>query len=156
MAKNTEFPSPGSDGLVRGVLYVRLGGSVASFARDGLMIALVFLGHLVDVAGTANRGSGKSNRFCDFSFDRRTTVKLPVDQRGRKDDKSDRDNRRNDSRDDNGESFDLLRDLFQRQPTISRASILDQHPDLRCRFDSGLFLHRYHPERRWLLRGSQL
>jgi len=109
---------------------MRLGGSVACFTIDGLMIALAFLCHLVDVAGTANGRPGEGNIFCDFSFDGGTTMKLPVDQRGREDDKSYRDNRSDDNADDDGESLDLLRNLFQHQPTISRASTLDQHPDL--------------------------
>lgn len=113
MTKDAEFPSPGRGRLVCGVFYMRLGGPVACFTRDVLMIALAFLCHLVDMAGTANRRPGESNVFCDFSFDRGTTMKLPVDQRGREDDKSYRDYRRDDNGDDDGESLDLLRNLFQ-------------------------------------------
>ncbi len=127
MAEGAEFPSPGSDGLVRGIFYVPLGGSVACFTRDVLVIALAFLGHLVDVASTANRGSGEGDIFCDFSFDRGTMMKLHVEHRGREDDKSDRDNQRDDSRDDNGESSDLLRDLFQHNRHL-QAFALDQLP----------------------------
>ncbi len=130
MAKDAEFPSPGSGRLVCGVFYMRLGGPVASFASDALMIALAFLCHLVEVAGATNRGPSEGNIFCDFSFDRGTTMKLPVDQRGREDDKSYRDNCRDDNGDDTGESLDLLGNLLQHQPATSRASILDQHPDL--------------------------
>jgi hypothetical protein len=79
------------------------------------MIALAFLCHLVDVAGAANRGPSEGNIFCDFSFDRGTTMKLPVDQRGREDDKSYRDNSRDDNGDDDGESLYLLWNLFQHQ-----------------------------------------
>jgi hypothetical protein len=43
------------------------------------MITLAFFCHLVDVAGAASRGSGEGDIFCDFSFDRGTTMKLPVD-----------------------------------------------------------------------------
>jgi hypothetical protein len=94
------------------------------------MITLAFFCHLVDVAGTANRGSGEGDIFCDFSFDRGTMMKLRVEQRGGEDEKSYRDNRRNNNCDDNGESLYLLRNLFQYQPAISRASALDQPPDL--------------------------
>lgn len=120
MAKDAEFPSPGSGRLVCGVFYMRLGGPVACFTRDVLMIALAFLCHLVDVAGTANRGSGEGNIFCHLSFDRGPTMKLRVDQRGGEDDKSYRDNRRDDNPDDNGESLYLLRNLFQRSPPLCR------------------------------------
>ena len=138
MAKGAKFPSPGSGGLVCGVFYVCLRGPVACFTIDVLMIALAFLGHLVDVAGAANRRPSEGNVFCDFSFDRGTMMKLHIEHRGRKDDKSDRDNRRDDNGDDDGESLYLLRNLVQHQPATSRASILDQHPDLRCRLDSVL------------------
>ena len=115
MAKGAEFPSPGSGRLVCGVFYMRLGGPVACFTRDVLMISLAFFCHLVDVAGTANRRPSEGNVFCDFSFDRGTTMKLCIDQRGREDDISYRDNRRNDKADDDGESLYLLRNLFQHQ-----------------------------------------
>lgn len=125
MAENAEFPSPGSGGLACGVFYMCLRGPVACFTRDVLMIALAFLCHLVDVAGTANRGPSEGNIFCDFSFDRGTTMKSHIEQRGRKDDKSYRDNCRNDNGDDNGESLYLLRDLFQHNRHL-QASALDQ------------------------------
>ena len=127
MAKGAKFPSPGSDRLVGGVFYVCLSGPVACFARDVLMIALALLCHLVDVASTANRRSGEGDIFCDFSFDRGTMMKLHVEHRGREDDKSDRDNRRDDSPYDNGESSDLLRDLFQHNRHL-QAFALDQLP----------------------------
>ena len=115
MAKDAEIPSPGSDGLVCGIFYMRLGGPVAGFTRDVLMIALAFFCHLADVASAANRRPSEGNVFCDFSFDRGTTMKLCIDQRGREDDISYRDNRRNDKADDDGESLYLLRNLFQHQ-----------------------------------------
>jgi hypothetical protein len=79
------------------------------------MIALAFFCHLVDVAGAANRRPSEGNVFCDFSFDRGTMMKLHIEQRGRKDDKSGRDNRRDDNGDDDGESLYLLWNLFQHQ-----------------------------------------
>ena len=115
MAKDAEIPSPGSDGLVCGIFYMRLGGPVACFTIDVLMIALAFFCHLVDVAGAANCRPSEGDIFCDFSFDRGTMMKLHIEQRGRKDDKSGRDNRRDDNPDDNGESLYLLRNLFQHQ-----------------------------------------
>jgi len=116
MAKGAKFPSPGSGRLVCGVFYMRLGGPVACFTIDVLMIALAFFCHLVDVAGAANRRPSEGNILCDFSFDRGTMMKLHVDQRGRKDDISYRDNRRDETRDDYRESLYLLRNLFQHQP----------------------------------------
>lgn len=130
MAKGAKFPSPGSGRLVCGVFYMRLGGPVACFTIDVLMITFAFFCHLVDVASAANRRPSEGNVFCDFSFDRGTMMKLRVDQRGREDDKSYRDNRRGNNPDDDGESSYLFRNLFQHQPATSRASTLDQHPDL--------------------------
>ncbi|MDP2603077.1 MAG: hypothetical protein Q8S00_10850 [Deltaproteobacteria bacterium] len=127
MAKGAEFPSPGSGGLVYGVFYMCPRGPVACFTRDVLVIALAFLGHLVDVASSANRRPREGNVFSDFSFDRGTMMKLHVEHRGREDDKSDRDNRRDDSPYDNGESSDLLRDFFQHNRHL-QAFALDQLP----------------------------
>jgi hypothetical protein len=104
---------------------MRLGGPVACFTIDGLMIALAFLCHLVDVAGATNRRPSEGNVFCDFSFDRGTMMKSHIEQRGRKDDKSDRDNRRDNNCDDNGESLYLLRNIFQHNRHL-QASALNQ------------------------------
>ena len=123
MAEGAEFPSPGSGRLVCGVFYMRLGGPVACFTIDVLMIALAFFCHLVDVAGAANRGPSEGNILCDFSFDRGTMMKLRVDQRGGENDIPYRDNRRDDNPDDNGESLYLLWNLFQHQlPLLRRFS----------------------------------
>jgi hypothetical protein len=89
------------------------------------MITLAFFCHLVDVAGTASRGPSEGDVFCDFSFDRGTMMKLRIDQRGREDDKSYRDNRRDNKCDDNGESLYLFRNLRQHDRHL-QASALDQ------------------------------
>lgn len=80
MAEDAKLSAPWRGRLLRRILDVRKRGPVAGLTRDGFVIALRLLRHLIDVAGPANRRAGECNFFRNLPFHGRLPMKLCVGQ----------------------------------------------------------------------------
>ena len=101
MAEDAKLSAPWRVRLLCRILDMRKRGPVAGLTRNGFVIALRLLRHLIDVAGPANRCAGECNFFRNLPFDGRLPMKLCVGQRRRENDISDCDHQRNNDRDHN-------------------------------------------------------
>ena len=109
MTEDTEVSSPRHCGLVGGILYMRLRGPMTRFTVNGLMITRLLFFRLVTVAISANSRAREHNIFRSFSFYGGLSMKLPVYQRGGKEEISHSNDTGNDHPDDHRKPFYLLR-----------------------------------------------
>ena len=113
MAEDTELSPPHHRRLVCRILYMRLRGPMTRFTINSLMITRLLFFRLVAMAISANCRAREDNIFCSFSFYGGLSMKLPVYQRGGKEEISHSNDTGNDHPDDHRKPFYLLRNSLQ-------------------------------------------